>query len=516
MGTVCRAVLCLALTAVCGVVSAAVELASPFADGMVLQQGRTVPVWGWAKPNAKVAVSFAGKTVSTTAGADGKWRVDLPPMNASKQGRDLIVGLQSNNRTISNQTILHDVLVGEVWFCAGQSNMELRLVGDNPRTRDRNGSLVAQMTVRPFIRFAHMKTGVKMTPQAKAAHPVVWKDFRPENLQTNVSALAFYYGLELYGALDVPIGLVGVYRGGSRLEPWVPNEGFRSVPEMKAQAEYVPVEKGFSKEALLVLNPKIMKSHLSTIFQPSVHWNAMVEPWAPYACRGLIWYQGEANAAEGDDYIPKLQALYNGWAKRFENKDLSLYLVQLAPMDAGTVALQEAQQKFADREPHAAIAIITDLGNTHDIHPNEKEFVAKRLAVHALKRDYGFAGIKDESPAFEGVRFEGTNAVVRLRNAESLYIYNRDRSMTTGFELAGADGQWKPATVVNLKTSRWSNGKTFTPGTIDGKEIVLTARGVDAPKSVRYLHAKPFFGNVYNEVDLPLGPFHSDAEGGGK
>ena len=480
-----------------------VELASPFSDGMVLQRERPVPVWGWAKPGTKVKVSFGGKSVSSAADADGKWRVNLPPMKASKKGRELKV----------NEVVVHDVLVGEVWFCSGQSNMELPLVGDNPRTRDRNGSLVAQMTYRPCIRFAHMKTGVKMTPQARAAHPVVWRDFRPENLQSNVSAVAVYYGLELYGALDVPIGLVGVYRGGSRLEPWVPNEGFRSVPEMKDQAEYVPVEKGFSKEALLKLNPKIIKGHLSTVFQPSVHWNAMVEPWAPYACRGMIWYQGEANAAEGDDYIPKLQALYNGWSQRFENRDFSLYVVQLAPMAADTVGLQEAQQKFVEREPHAALAVITDIGNVHDIHPNEKEFVAKRLAVQALRRDYGFR-IKSDSPVFDGLRIEGTNAVVRFRNAESLYIYNKDRSMTTGFELAGADGVWKPATVVNLKKSKWSNGKEFVPGTIEGREIVLTAKGVNAPAAVRYLHTRPYFGSVYNEVDLPLGPFHAQAAKG--
>ena len=482
--------------------AAGVEVASPFADGMVLQRGMKVPVWGWADPGTQVTVSFAGTTRTATAGADRKWRVDLPPMEASKEGRELRV----------NDVTFRDVVVGEVWFCSGQSNMALQLVGDNPRSRDRQGALVAQTTVRPYVRFAHVKAGMKIKPQPKLAQPVKWLDFRPDNLQSNVSALAFYYALELYGALEIPIGIVGVYRSGSRLEPWVPNEGFRSVPGMEAQAEYVPAEgTNFSKEALLKLNPKIMKSHISTIFQPSVHWNAIVEPWAPFACRGMIWYQGEANTPEPEIYDKKMQALYNGWAIRFENPDFKLYFVQLAPHGAGTVGLQEAQERFARAEKNAAMAVITDIGNPRDIHPNEKELAAKRLAVHALKRDYGFTNAKADSPTLVDARASGTNAVLRFRDAEKLYVYNMDFSMAAGFELAGADGEWKPAKIVNLKKRKRSNGTEFFSGEIEGgPEIVVAAAGVAEPKKVRYLHSSPWHGSVYNEVNLPIGPFHSE------
>ena len=484
------------------VLAANVEVASPFADGMVLQRGMKVPVWGWADPGTLVSVSFAGVTRTATAGADRKWRVDLPPMEASKESRELKV----------NDMVFRDVVVGEVWFCSGQSNMALQLVGNNPRSRDRQGALVAQTTVRPYIRFAHVKAGTRMKPAEKLAQPVKWLDFRPDNLQSNVSAIAFYYALELYGALEIPIGMVGVYRSGSRLEPWVPNEGFRTVPGMEAQAAYVPVEgTNFSKEALLALNPKIMKGHISTIFQPSVHWNAVVAPWVPFASRGMIWYQGEANTPEPEIYDKKMQALYNGWAQKFENPDFKLYFVQLAPHGDGTVGLQEAQERFARAEKNAAMAVIVDIGNPRDIHPNEKELAAKRLAVHALKRDYGFTAAKDESPTLESARADGAKAVLRFRDAESLYIYNMDFSMTTGFELAGADGVWKPAKVDNLKKRKWSNGKEFLSGEIEGgPEIVLVADGVSEPKKVRYLHSRPWYGSVYNEVNLPIGPFHSD------
>ena len=171
------------LAALCS--ASAVEVASPFADGMVLQRGMKVPVWGWAKPGEAVKVSFAGVARTATADADGRWRVDLPPMEASKERRELRV----------NEMRIRDVVVGEVWYCSGQSNMALLLVGDNPRGRDRNGSLVAQTTVRPFIRYAHVKPGVKAQPQERTSEPVIWKPFTPENLQSGISAVAFYYAL---------------------------------------------------------------------------------------------------------------------------------------------------------------------------------------------------------------------------------------------------------------------------------------------------------------------------------
>ena len=382
--------------------SNAVEVASPFADSMVLQRGMKVPVWGWADPGTCVTVSFAGATRTATAGADRRWRVDLPPMAESKEGRELKV----------NDVTIRDVLVGEVWFASGQSNMALPLVADNPHGRDRNGELFAQMTYRPNVRVAFVKSGVRMVPQQKTAEPVVWRAFCPETLRVNVSAVAAYYAVELHDALGVPVGIVEVYRGGSRIEPWVPNEGFRAVPSLKAFAEYVPVEKGFSKDALLALCPKIMKSHLSAIFQPSVHWNAMVEPWVPYAARGMIWYQGEANAPEAFEYVPKMHALYKGWSTRFGNPAFRLYFSQIATSGSASFDFQRAQEQYAQEEPNAAIAIISDVGNPSDVHPNEKELVARRLAAHALRRDYGFDSLRDESPRYAGCRADGTNIVV--------------------------------------------------------------------------------------------------------
>ena len=485
---------------ICTIVfAAAFELGSPFTDGMVLQRGMKVPVWGWGEPGGKVEVSFAGQSKEARVAPDGRWRVDLDPLEASSSPRRLTAGV----------AVVENVLVGEVWFASGQSNMALPLVADSPHGRDRNGELFAQMTYRPNVRVAFVKPGVKAAPQQKTAEPVVWRAFCPETLRVNVSAVAAYYAVELHDAIGVPIGIVEVYRSGSRLEPWVPNEGFRAVPSLKAFADYVPVEKGFSKDALLALCPKIIKHHLSTTFQPSVHWNAMVEPWVPYAARGMIWYQGEANAPEGFDYVPKMHALYKGWAKRFENPSFRLYFSQLA----GSFDLRCAQEQYAQEEPNAAIAIISDIGNPSDIHPNEKELVARRLAVHALRRDYGFASIRDESPRYVGCRTDGTNIVVRFANAEGLYVYNQGFSADAPFEVAGEDGVFRRATITNLRNSRRDNGKEYITGNIaPGCEIALAAAEVPRPVKVRYLFGNLWKGTVYNETNLPLGPFLGEAE----
>jgi sialate O-acetylesterase len=153
------------------------------------------------------------------------------------------------------------------------------------------------------------------------------------------------------------------------------------------------------------------------------------------------------------------------------------------------------------------MAVINDLGNLHDIHPNEKEMVAKRLALHALKRDYGFDKIEDRSPTLKSWKIEGDKFVLSFDNAKSFYVYNPNRSMSNGFEIAGADGVFKQAKIVNAVESK-RNGKTVYNGLLAGSQIVVAAEGVKEPKKLRYLYSAPWFGSVYNQVNLPLGAFH--------
>ncbi len=476
---------------------AAVTLGTPFSDGMVLQRGRSVPVWGWADAGEKVTVTFAGQKLAATAGADGKWRVDLAPMEATKEGRTL----EANGVKVS------DVLVGEVWYCCGQSNTEFPLVGNSPRFRDRQGAMVAQVTHKPFVRFAYCSNyRASATPKSKADYKVTWRKFTPENLKSpSFSAMGVYYALELYAALDIPIGMVGSYWGGTRAEPWTPREGFAATKGCEAEVAYQPETKQFKPEMMKVLG----YSRDRLIDQPMVLWNEMVEPWAPFAMRGFIWYQGCSNAKDYVRYDTIMHALYNGWSKRFENPDLKLYFVQLAPWGTDIIPyIQQAQAKFVAEEKNAGMAVINDLGNLHDIHPNEKELVAKRLALHALKRDYGFADIEADSPTLKEWKVEGDKFVLTFDHVKEFYVYNTDRSFANGFEVAGADGVFKPAKIVNRKGSKRGNGHVSYLGTLDGAQIVVAADGIAEPKKLRYLYSRPWFGSIYNEVNLPLGAFH--------
>ena len=505
-----RALLVVALTVgASGMSFGALKLGAPFADGVVLQRERAVPVWGWAEAGARIDVSFAGQTKSATAGADGKWRVSLDPLAASKDGRDFMVRSQSDNPTISNQTILHDVLVGEVWYVSGQSNAECPLWnnakdGNNPRFRDGNGGLVAQMTYRPFVRMCYASDyRTSETPREEAPFAVKWEPFTPETLGLGeghgFSAIGAYYALELYAALDVPIGIVGSYWGGTRIEPWIPAEGFAAIgmdPLTDRTATTVPAT-GKPRDVQQL---------------PSRLWNEMVNPFAPMAMRGMIWYQGCSNS--GDEparYLRLMHGLYRGWSRKFENDAMRLYFVQLAPWGGGGhPEFQQAQAAFAEQEPNAAIAVINDLGNLTDIHPNRKEDVARRLAVHALRRDYGFSAIEDDSPTLRNYRVEGDRFILTFDHAKGFYLYNEQYcSQSNAFEICGADGVWKPGRIHNF--IRHKKDGTYRGGIAGGNVLEVSADGVAEPRKLRYLYSRPWKGTLYNEVCLPLGAFSVDA-----
>ena len=482
--------------------SAALRLAGPFTEGAVLQRQRPVPVWGRALPGSTVKVAFAEAEQSAVADESGKWRVDLPAMEACREGRTLVVsefGKDAPEKAVDTVEV-KDVLVGEVWSVSGQSNMELPLVG-GPHWGDRNGRLMAQKTRLPLVRYCKNGCRVSDKPLEFPVKPIVWRKFVPENLMENnsFSALGYYYGLELYNMLQVPIGLVGAYWGGTLIDAWTPREGLATRPDLKDAYEW-PVSLKWDGK-----NPKSIWPHSRVKDQSSVIWNALVSHWCPYAIRGFIWYQGEANARASERYASQMHALYNGWSMKFENPGLRLYFVQLAPRGDDTVKIWEAQSQFAREEKNAAITIINDIGNIYDIHPNEKGLVGLRLSLHALKRDYGFDDIQDNSPTLKSWRIEGDTFVLDFNDAARLYMYTPDFSLDTPFEIAGEDGEFKPAKIVNLRKGKSGTGRPR--GGIDGTNIVVRAEGVEKPMKLRYAYSSPWKGTIYNEADLPLGAF---------
>ena len=446
--------------------------ATPFADNMVLQRGMAVPVWGVADPGERVTVTFAGQEKSATADAKGAWRVALDPMEASKESRTLRIAGASGSEEFAN------VLVGEVWFASGQSNMECPIWGDKPRYRDGSGAVMVASTRRPFVRYAKNAKNCSRAP--RLGWKAQWRDFSPESFKAtmgrNLSAVAFYYALELYDALDIPVGVVDSSWGGTRIEPWTPASAYGAGFKMP---------ENFTNRT------------------PTTLWNGMVAAWAPMAMRGFIWYQGCANNGEGDSYRVKMHRLYDGWAREFENPDLKMYFVQLAPFHKNWFGIQLAQAAFAAEERNAAIATTCDMGNLDDIHPNCKEPVARRLALHALRRDYGFKDVVDESPTLKAFRIDGDKFVMAFDNASAWYAYNDDRSSAVGFEVAAATGPFVPAKILNSGANGNLGG---------GAELVVAAKGVAAPRRLRYLASKPWKGSLYSsDSGLPLGPFEIDA-----
>jgi len=467
---------CFAVTAVvlCCTAQAKIIFAPVFTDNMVLQREKPVTIWGVAAPQEEVSVSFAGQTVKTKANADGAWKLQLAALMASKENRTLTATGKENTLTLKN------VLVGEVWLCSGQSNMEQPLWNKNPRFRDRNGFLVSQFANVPLIRFALMAK-YDFSTQPRTDYTMQWEVCSPETAK-KLSAVSYYYGLTLFQNLDIPVGLITSHWGGTRIEPWTPPCGFESVPSLKGILDAL----GNLKERT---SPEEKNLHQ----QPTVLFNRMIYPFVPYTLRGAIWYQGESNRGEGMLYCDKMHALLNGWKKVFENPELKFYFVQLAPFRYGNnpqalPEIWEAQQTFAEEEKDAGMAVINDVGNINDIHPYDKEIVGRRLALLALKRDYGRAEIKADAPTLKTHMIENGQFVLTFNNASEWYTTGNQP--IKNFKVAGADG-----TPVEAKA------------TIKDAQLIVGAESVKNPKQLFYMWNETDEGNLFNEACLPLGAF---------
>lgn len=469
-------------------VLAEVTFGMPFADNMVLQRDREVPIWGTAEPGEMVSVSFAGQERTAVSDETGAWRITFDAMPASKECSTLRAVGKTGKAEARN------VLVGEVWFASGQSNMECPIWGPNPRYRDAKGLLMTSMTRRPFIRYVKNKRVWSVVPRRDGT--AVWREFAPESFAADskqcLSAVAFYYALELYAALDVPVGIIDSSWGGTNIDAWTPRSAYAKHPALKDVEEFPVTDKYDNSMNVGPVNGARQ--------QPTVLWNGMVAAWAPYAMRGMIWYQGCHNWEEPERYAEKMHALYDGWSAEFSNPDMSFYFVQLAPYKTSWFDIQLEQARFAEEEPHAALVTTCDIGNFWDIHPNDKEIVAKRLALHALRRDYGFVQVEDNAPTLESWKIEDGRFVLAFNDGDGWYMYNKNRTWkVAGFEVAGEDGAWVPAKVCN---------EVLYGGVLGGKELVVSADGVEKPCALRYLASPPYEGALYSsDSALPLGPF---------
>jgi len=393
----------------------------------VLQRGVEIPVSGKGVPGASVEVSFAGHGASAKVGADGRWCVKLPPMGECAQGRELVV------ESGGERCVATNVLVGEVFLCSGQSNMQQPLWcgGWGGGFSDRKGVLESRIARWPLFRYARSNSGA-------------WDIVADRAIAGRTSAISYYFATTLLRAEPgVPVGVVNLSRGGSRIEPWIPGE------------------KG-------------------TFF------NSLVAPLAPFRFRAAIWYQGESNVRDGDLYTAKLHALADGWRKALEAPSLPFIVSEIAPYDTsrGFPAFWRAQQRFADEDGNAVCVPINDCGDVGTVHPDRKELPAMRFAAIVLNKFYGRTDVPCEIPRAVGAEADAGGAVVRFEGVKTLGVNSYPKYTNhniAGFELCGEDGQWH-------KAKAW----------ISGSRIRVFTPAVPSPRRVRYLGGDEMEGEVYS------------------
>ena len=524
-----------------------VKPAALFADGMVIQRETEAPVWGAGDAGEKVTVEFAGQTKTAMPDETGKWMVKLDPMPASSEPRAMIISSQISGFKLQ----VSDVLVGEVWFCSGQSNMEFEMRQLAVRKPKRitpehepashyikkeietaKDDLLRQFTVERNTSPLEPLTGLKGS----------WLNSSPQNNPV-FSATAYFFGRELRKELNVPVGLIKCAWGGTRVEPWIPAEAFQQDKEM---AEYFESNRSELENKMAKWSPEQAEANYQAAVKrwkargrgrrpgkksdpkanqqfPSTLFNAMVNPVIPYAIRGTIWYQGESNADYNTlRYERHFSTMISAWRKKWGQGDFPFYFVQLAPYQGRSRTSYEPpaakpveydgwpsvcdQQRRTLGLKNTGMAVLSDIGEPHNIHPHNKVDVGKRLALWALKNDYKQKVPVCSGPLYKSHQIKGDKVIIKFDSAGfGLMTGSKVRMEATQetkvplkyFQICGLDRQWK-----------WAQAE------ITGKDTVTVSHpDVPNPTVVRYAwstNAKS--ANLYNKEGLPASIFTTEAE----
>lgn len=497
--------LALSLLAFCPVASADVSLPTFFSDHMVLQQQMPIRIWGWADGGEAVTVSIGDHTVTVEADRSGNWKAELPARPASKQ--PVTVSIKGNN-----EVNIQDVLIGEVWLCSGQSNMEWTVNSSS------NAAGEVAVADYPLIRQMKVPRVPNTTPQNDLK--TEWQVCSPTTAG-NFTACGYFMGRKLFRELDVPIGLVNSSWGGTRVEPWTPPVGFEKVAAVRdiyqsvigrtpGNAAYddrlsayisetedwlAAARTSLANAEPLVAAPAYpaeltpFKSHQD----PTMLYNSMIHPLVGFPIRGAIWYQGESNHTEGMLYFEKKKALINGWRELWGQGDFPFYYVQIAPYQYGSEDPQvlanfwEAQAAV-QQLPNTAMVVINDIATLDNIHPPNKQDVGLRLANLALRNDYGRNELVAHSPEFDSLQVREGQLRVTFRNTGG-GLKTRDGKPPTHFEIIGeGSGGFQPATAE-----------------IDGDSVKLTSADVATPVAFRFAWHKLAEPNLCGATGLPVG-----------
>lgn len=483
-----------------------VELRLPaiFSDHMVVQSDALVPVWGWADAGDQITVTLGDQTATTTAVSDGSWRVRLGKLKASAEPQKLVV---KGRTTIT----VNDVLVGEVWLASGQSNMAFLFSrGQYPAEESAAANL-------PQLRMFKVAQNSSRTPQKDCEG--TWVVSTPEAVQ-DFSAVAYYFGRDLHQKLQVPVGMINSSWGGTDIAAWTSESKQAAVPALKSKLdEWAQQSAAFDAvkaKALLdqrdenwkkavakakadkaptlppkpraVQDPAVSQNHPANLF------NGMISPIIPYALRGAIWYQGEHNCAtleKAQLYSTQLPLLIEDWRAQWRSK-LPFAWVQLPGFERSPYRPQVREAMLKSLSvPNTGMAITVDVGEAKDNHPKNKKAVGERLSLWALARVY-----RQKVPAFSGplpAGHEITGSQVHLKFDQTQSGLKAHGDKLTGFQIAGADKQWKPAEAR-----------------INAREVIVSSPDVKQPVAVRYGWAEVPDGNLFNGAGLPASPFRTD------
>ena len=457
-----------------------VSLPKILGDNMVLQRDKPVPVWGRATPGEEVTVRFAGEERRTKADLDGRWKVMLKPLKASATSQEMMV-------SAGNVIRLKNILVGEVWLCSGQSNMEYAVArpaaGAAPATQT-DAALAEEIKAAAYPNIRLFRVEKMIQPPDVVSNG--WSECSGDAL-AQFSAIGFFFAREIQRTLKVPVGVIQSAWGGSRIEPWTPAEAYAGLPAFAREAAQPP----------LVIDG----------VRPGQNYEGMVRPLVPFALRGVLWYQGESNIIATNDglrYADKMLALIKGWRVAWNQHDLPFYYVQIAPYlytrrkDKLAHTAEELPklweaQAAALSIPYTGMVPTTDLvDDLSDIHPGRKREVGRRLANLALVKTYGRKGLAYTGPKFERMEVRGSKAVVHFSNTGGGLTWRGGQPLTD-FEIAGADGKFFPAEAV-----------------IRGNAVEVSSPQVSAPSAVRFAWRETAQPNLINREGLPAYPFRTD------
>ena len=465
------------LVLVCFQVSAQLSLPKVLGNNMVLQRNQPVPIWGYAKEGEEVTVTFNQQTKKSIAIAGGNWKVLLDAMQASATPGKLTI------KTSANTIVLDNILVGEVWLCSGQSNMEYAMRKNSKVT------VPAGVTGWPVneLETAHNKSirifltdRKKMKPDPTHSGWSVAED----SALRSFSAVGYFFAKKLFEELKVPIGIIASSIPGSRIEPWMPKEAFTALPFFQNQTD---------------------SSH-KIDGEPGKFYETIIAPLAPFALKGFLWYQGESNCFLGErlQYGYKMKALINHWRKIWGSSDLPFYYVQIAPYayskQKGQVPYTEESlpefweaQQLALSIPNTDMVATTDLNfDLDNLHPHFKWEIGKRLALCALAKAYDQTVGAALSPVFRKMKLQGNKIALDFKYTGQGLTSNDGQPLSC-FTIAGADGKFIPATAI-----------------IKNNKVEVSASSIEHPVAVRFGWNEANHPNLYNKDGLPALSFRTD------